>query len=333
MPEPRILIPPGLSPRAFAEREAGGIVHLLSGGTMGTRWSAKLVAADGVLPGLHAAIQATLDAVVAEMSTWEAASDISRFNCAPAGRWQALPPAFFHVLAAATDVAAASDGAFDPTAGALVELWGFGPAPTRLAPPSDAEIVAARARSGWRRLELDRPARRARQPGGLSIDLSGIAKGYAVDAVAETLRIRGVRHALVEVGGELRGEGLRPDGQPWWVDIETPPGLTAEPGRVALHGLSVATSGDYRRYFDHGTRRYAHSIDPRTGYPVDDGLASVTVLHPNCMLADAWATALTVLGPDEGLALAEAQALAATFVLRHGGGEERSTRAFLAMLD
>jgi len=289
---PRVLIPPTLSPATFAGRDASGQIGGLEGRTMGTSWSAQLIAR---------------------------AADL---------------PAFFHVLQAGMDVARSSGGAFDPAIGALVDLWGFGPSPLRPDLPTDADIAAALATGGCARLELDRPAQRVRQPGGLRLDLSGIAKGHGVDAVAERLLAIGLRHFLVEVGGELRGEGIKPDGRPWWVAFEAPPGAQLLETRIALHGLSVATSGDYRRYLDHQGERLPHSLDPRTGRPCTGGLASVTVLHPSCMIADAYATALIVMGEREGPAFAEAEGLAALFVSRTGDGfEETLTPALAAMLD
>ncbi|WP_380879092.1 FAD:protein FMN transferase [Sphingomonas sp. DBB INV C78] len=328
--EPRILIPQNLSPNAIASRLADGRIVAIGGRTMGTTWSAKIVA-KGELPGVEAALQALLDRVVDEMSNWEAASNVSRFNRLAAGQWQTLPPDFFTVLRRGLEIAAASHGAFDPTAGALVDMWGFGPAPARLEPPADAEIATALAATGYRRIELDVHARRARQPGGVSLDLSGIAKGYAVDLLADFLRERGHRHFLVEVGGELVGDGILPDGQPWWVDLEAPPGLRVAPARIALHGLAVATTGDYRRFFDHAGRRYAHSIDPRTGQPVENGVAAVSVVYRRCMDADAWATALAVLGMEAGMTLATEQGVAARFITNEGG--EAFSPALAAMLD
>lgn len=308
---------------------------VLEGATMGTTWSARFVAPAGLdRAPIHAALVAELEMVVSAMSHWEADSEISRFNRAPAGSWHALSPGFFHVLQAALMLAEASGGALDPTIGSLVDLWGFGPAPARHGAPRADEIMQALADSGWRRIALDPAARRARQPGGVRLDLSGIAKGHAVDRLATCLAGRGFRSALVEIGGELRGSGIRPDGQPWWVAIEAPPGAALPETRVALHGLSIATSGDYRRWFEAGGRRYAHSIDPRTGHPVTNGIASATVLHGDCMMADAWATALLVLGVREGLELAARHAIAALIVERVGDGHaEHLTPGFAAMLD
>lgn len=303
---------------------------------MGTGWSLRIALAPGEeAEPLRPAIQAGFDAIVAEMSHWEADSAISRFNRAPAGSWHSLPSDFFTVLVAGLAVAEASGGAFDPTMGGLVDLWGFGPNPTPPKRQPDGEVAQALAASGHRRIDIDRPSRRALQPGGLSLDFSGIAKGYAVDRLAEHLLSAGHRHFLAEVGGELRGEGVRPDAQPWWVELEAPPGAGALPAaRIALHGLAVATSGDYRRFFDEDGRRYAHTLDPRHGWPIDNGVTSVTVVHRRAMLADAWATALTVLGAPDGLSIATKQSLAARFVLSGPDGmTELFTPAMAAMLD
>jgi len=171
------------------------------------------------------------------------------------------------------------------------------------------------------------------QPGGLTLDFSAIAKGFGVDLAGDYLHRNGIGHFLLEAGGELRGEGVKPDGTPWWVAIEAPPGITLEGTRVALHGLCAATSGDYRRFRDKGDERLPHSLDPRTGRPIANGVASVTVLHPSCTAADAYSTALTVLGPDDGMALARRAGLAALVVTRSAdGGGEIMSPAFAAML-
>lgn len=308
---------------------------MLGGKTMGTRWTARVVVTDeAVLPQLRAAVEAALAGVVAEMSSWECTSDLSRFNRAPAGSWHDLPPAFFTVLDHALALAAATAGAYDPTAGRLVDLWGFGATPALVLPPTAPAIAAARAGVGWQQVRLDHARHSALQPGGVWIDLSSIAKGYGADAAAAALRSAGVEHFLVEVGGELIGAGLKPDRTPWWVEIEAPPGAMMTPIVAALHGLAIATSGNYRRFFETAGRRFAHTLDPRTGGPVDNGLASVTVLHPSCMAADALATALMVLGPEAGLSFASLQGVAAHFVVEVDGGfVERITPAFGAMLD
>jgi thiamine biosynthesis lipoprotein len=310
--EPGIAIPQGLSPAAFHRRQAGAPVLSCAGETMGTAWSARIVAAPD---GIAASIQAELNRVVAEMSHWDPASALSRFNRSEPGRWQPLPVGFARVLAAALEVAEKSDGAFDPAMGALVDLWGFGPPGPRTGIPNDEEIAAAV--SGREHIEQD--DRRARRTATAALDFSSIAKGHGVDRVAEMLRSMELPDFLIEVGGELRGEGIKPGGQPWWIDLEPVPGNRLLPLRAALHGLSVATSGDYRRSFAHQGRDYGHTLDPRTGRPLENYVASVSVLHPSCMLADAWATALSVLGP-EGMVLAEREGLAAHMVVREGAG-------------
>lgn len=327
-------MPPVAAPEALLRRRAGAAVRDLGGETMGTRWSARLVEpADGMPPGIDAAIGMVLDRIVGQMSHWEPESDISRFNRAGIDRWCALPPEFVRVLAAALDVARASDGAFDPAMGRLADLWGFGPSGLRAVPPHEVEVARLHAAAGPGAVELDAPLLRARRRRDVALDFSGIAKGYAVDAVAHVLHGRGLTDFLVEIGGELYGAGVRPDGQPWWVDLEAVPGAETAPVRIALHELAVATSGDYRRGFTHDGRRYAHTLDSRTGRPSEAAVASVTVLHPQAMLADAWATALTVLGPVEGMAAAEREGLAAHMVERTGaGGREHWSPAFAAML-
>lgn len=333
----RVLVPLAVSPsHAGSDRQA--VVDQFHGATMGTSWSARVVRPEGLAPdAIRPAIANALDEVVWQMSHWDPDSQLSRFNNAAAGEWRDLPHGFNTVLRAALEAAEMTRGAFDPAIGPLVDLWGFGPAPARTSPPLPDEIAAARTRSGWRRIDHEPGQGRARQPGGARLDFSGIAKGFAVDCAAHALERLGVRHFLVEVGGELRGAGVKPDGTPWWVALERPPEHdTGEPDDtlVALHGLSIATSGDYRRYFESDGRRYSHSLDPRTGYPVDNGMISATVIHPDCMWADAFATALTVLGFEDGLAFAERHALAALLVKRTAAGcQEALSSALAAMLD
>ncbi|SPD58692.1 FAD:protein FMN transferase (plasmid) [Cupriavidus neocaledonicus] len=335
----RVLVPVALRAPP-SPPPAGARLQRWGGPAMGASWSvAALLPPDadaGATGAIGAGIHAVLERVIAQMSNWEADSDLSRFNRAPAGSWHALPADCFAVLQTALQVARDSGGAYDPSAGPLVDLWGFGPAPARHAPPSPEQVRAMRGRCGWARIEVDAAGRRARQPGGVALDFCAIAKGFAVDAVAHYLCEQGLDHHLTEIGGELRGHGVKPDGMPWWVALEAPPGPASDAAQqtlVALHGLSVATSGDYRRYFDSDGRRYAHTIDPRTGYPASHALASVTVLHAQCMLADALSTALTVLGPDAGMAHARRHGIAARFLVRTADGFlEHLSPAFAAML-
>ncbi|KMS54790.1 thiamine biosynthesis protein ApbE [Novosphingobium barchaimii LL02] len=304
----RFAVPLEIDPTCFATWRQDNQVASMDGETMGTAWHVKLSApADFDRRPLKAAIEARLEAILAQMSHWREDSVLGRFNRAPGGTWYALPADFALVMDAALDIAERSAGAFDPAIGALVDIWGHGPVQTTR-PPDRTEIEQAMAVSGFTRLAHDRDARRLRQPGGLHLDLSGIAKGFAVDALSRLLRESCFHHALVEIGGELFGSGLRPDGDPWWVDLETPADSVI-PMRVALHQLAAATSGDYVRG--------RHTIDPRSGLPVEHAMA-VTVIHPSAMLADAWATALSVHTQGVMQALATREKLAVRALIRRG---------------
>jgi len=320
----RIALPPTIDAAAFAARDPSAVVFDLHGETMGTSWSVRFVAPAGTDPSsIRAAIVARLARLVAEMSHWAPNSLLSRFNRSPSGTWTTLAPDFAHVMTRCLALAEITGGAFDPAIGLLVDAWGFGPVPVAC-PPSTAEIEKARATSGWSRLSFAPTGAHLRQPGGTALDLSGIAKGHAVDAVADLLHDVGIPNALVEIGGELVGRGIKPDGDPWWVDLESPPRLTLPPLRIALHGQAVATSGNYRRG--------AHTLDPRTGRPIDTGVVSASVIHETALDADAWATALTVLGPD-GLDLAHNHRIAGRLVTEIDGTvREYLTPALAAML-
>jgi thiamine biosynthesis lipoprotein len=322
----RIALPAAIDAAALAARDSAAAITDFDGETMGTRWQVRAVLPPTVTSvQAQAAVAVRLDGIVAEMSHWSPSSLLSRFNRAPAGSWTTLPPDFAHVIAQGLRIAAISEGAFDPTIGRLVNLWGYGPVPT-VGRPRGAELAAARAAAGWQRLRYSPGDRRLRQPGGLSLDLSGIAKGFGVDAVADTLAGLGIAHALVEIGGEYVGRGMRPDGEPWWVDLETPPGLALAPLRVAAHGLAIATSGDYRRG--------RHTIDPRTGRSTENAIVSVSVIAATALAADAWATAMTVLGVEAGMALASRETIAARIVTSGAGGtREHCTPALHQMLE
>lgn len=313
---------------------AGGTVVAWGGATIGTTWSVRAVASSGMaIEGGEQAIAGLLAIIIAQMSNWETASDISRFNHGPIGRWRDMPSLFLHVLRHALDIAARSGGAFDPAIGGLVERWGFGPSATVDASAMIDAPATPRLREGWTSIAVQ--GHQVRRTADIALDFSGIAKGFAVDAISKLLTERGLPHHLVEIGGELRGAGLRPDGQPWWVDLEVPPGLDIRPVRLGLTGLSVATSGDYRRYFESGGVRLSHNMDPRTGAPVRNGVASVTVCDVSAMRADAWATALCVLGAENGMTLARRERLAAMIVVRDGeggGGRELLSPAFARMM-
>lgn len=321
----RIALPTEVTPAAFRRCDPSRPLRTIGGGALGTSWRVRFATSAPVSDKeLLVAIDRRLSAIVAEMSQWEPDSLLSRFNRAPAGEWFSLPPDFAAVVGTALDIAARSDGAFDPTHGRAAALLGFG-AETVTAAPVPARLDEAMAAAGWHRLTFDRESRRLRQPGGLSLDFSGIAKGFAVDALADLLGQHGIADALVEIGGELVGRGLRPDGQPWWVEIENPPDAPLAPLRLGLHEQAVATSGDYVRG--------AHTIDPRTGRPLDGRVASVTVVHARAMLADAWATAYTVAGCEAAIEMASKDGVAVRIVERSGGDWiETFSPAFAAML-
>jgi FAD:protein FMN transferase len=298
---------PEIDPATIATWRRDAPVMTLGGETMGTTWSVKLAVPPAFdQAATRAAIEARLEDILAQMSHWRANSLLGQFNAAPAGTWFALPGDFAIVMTTALSIAERSDGAFDPAIGALVDRWGHGPVAVS-APPCPDAIAQARAVSGYRRLTFAQG--RLCQPGGARLDLSGIAKGFAVDALADLLAARGCDHALVEIGGELAGRGLRPDGDPWWVDLETPAEGVA-PLRLALHQLAVATSGDYVRG--------RHTIAPRTGQPVAHAMA-ISVLHASAMQADAWATALGVLAPPAMAQVTLREGLAVRALVRHEG--------------
>jgi thiamine biosynthesis lipoprotein len=310
-------------------------VHALHGQTMGTTWSVQYTSQARIdAHALHDAVQARLDQVVAQMSTWEADADIVRFNRCPPGSWFSLQDDFLKVFGAALDVAAASGGAFDPTVSPLVAAWGFGAHALPRGRPAERDLVDARARVGWQHLRFDPGQHRVLQPGNVMLDLSAIAKGYGVDVVADLLQRRGIGAALIEVGGELYGYGHKADGQPWRVLVESSPDEEAdseglEPRVLALDGIAVATSGDRWHAYAQDGRRYSHTIDPRSGEPVTDAAAAVTVIAPDAMHADAWATALTVMGATAGHAFAVSNELAARFLQRTADGlRETMTPAF-----
>lgn len=322
----------GYANAAVPRRADPATLQQLGGQTMGTTWSLRF---DNprmlALEQVREAVETALARVIAQMSHWEPASDISRFNRASAGSRHVLPKEFADVMACASHWAHASEGAIDPTVGPLVACWGFGPDANPSSLPAAEVVAAVRARIGWERLQFDEASATLLQPGGIVLDLSGIAKGFAVDQGVEALHGLGLTDLLFEIGGELRGSGHRPDGQPWQVLID---GEAPVAQRIALADMAIATSGDRWHRREHEGRRWSHTIDPRNGEPVAHALASVTVLHAQCMQADALATVLTVLGPDDGLAFAERHDVAALFVSHDDtSSAPRATRAWLAQAD
>lgn len=296
-------------------------VLVLEGRTMGTSWSVQLTDVPGMQPneGLADRIQTLLSHLDKGIfSTWSPDSELSRFNAAATGQAHAISAHLMAVLGAAQSVHTASLGAFDPTVGPLVELWGFGPTGSG-ANPGPAEIHAAQARLGMQHLVLDAATGSAMKRADIALDLSGIAKGYAVDQIAELLQSEGFPSFLVEIGGEIRLQGAGPDGAGWRVAIESPAGGTRTVfASIESKGrsLALAGSGDYRNFRLVDGQRLSHEIDPRSGRPVVHELAAVNTVADTAMLADAWATALMVLGPDEGARLADGLRIAAYFIIR-----------------
>lgn len=294
----------------------------LDGPAMGTTYNVSLPH----LPGgtdrdaVEAVIADVLREADEQLSGWNDRSELVRFNNSPSTDWQPVSPVLLESVEQAQAVSRATNGTFDITVGPLVRAWGFG-ARANAGPsvPAPEALAQLRAHVGYEKLELrpSPPALRKSTP-GLEIDLDGIAPGWAVDRIAARFESLGIRDYLVELGGEVRARGTNAEGRRWRVAVETPrAGERQAYAVIELDGVGVSTSGDYRDYREVAGRRISHTIDPRSGAPVGHGLASVTVVRESVAEADAWATALMVLGPEEGMALARRERLAALFI-RHG---------------
>lgn len=293
------------------------------GGIMGTTYHVTVVAAmdDAATTAAAEAIEGALRRVDSKMSTYKPDSELSKLNQQPAGVPFILSEETFGVLALAQEVNAQSGGAFDVTVGPLVNAWGFGPKELERG-PSEETLQALLALTGPDKIALD-PAPRSvtKAADGVYCDLSAIAKGYGVDQAAKALSALGYQNFMVEVGGEVRVAGVNDRGVPWRIAIEKPvDGERVIEELVGLTDIALATSGNYRNFYMAEGKRISHTINPRTGRPVEHSLASVSVIHSECALADAYATALMVLGPEEGMAFAEKQGLAVLFII-HGEGD------------
>ena len=295
--------------------------HALNGATMGTRWSALFFAEPDFDPApIRAALQAAVEEVDGQMSTWNAGSDLMRLNAAPVGEWVAVPARLAEVLRRGLEIGRASGGAFDIGMGDAVMAWGFGP--EAAAPDGIRTAMAASRRPAHDVLEIN--GEHVRKAALIALDLNGIAKGYGVDRLAEILRNQGISDGLVGIDGEMRAMGLRPDGEAWTIAVEAPDAERRTPHSIlALQDAAVATSGDYRHWVEVQGRRLSHTMDPRRGAPLISSPASVTVVARTCAEADAWATALMVLGPDKGAALARRSGLDALFLLRDDDASAR----------
>jgi len=294
----------------------------ITGQTMGTWYHIKFLhpSSAPTLEEIKKQVDQRLGEINSKMSTYIPGSELSRFNRLDSTKPFSVSPETAMVVSAGIEIGQKSAGALDITVLPLVELWGFGAKERIDSPPSEAVIAAVRQRTGLGKLSVSvKPAQLVKSQPGLSVDLSAIAKGYGVDQVSVLLTALHLPNHLVEIGGELRASGHKTAGQPWVVGIEVPGEAVGQVQRsLPLNDLAMATSGDYRNYFEKDGVRYSHTIDPKTGRPIQHRLASVSVVAKDCMTADGWATALNVLGEVEGFKLAEEKGLNAYFIYREG---------------
>ncbi len=309
----------------------------LDGQTMGTTYHIVIAGSASNLPKGQTpeAVQQEIDAVLArideQMSTWRDDSELSRFNASESTDWFEVSPALAVVVTESLRIAELSDGAFDPTVGPLVRLWSFGSKASERKLPKPEQITAAQTHTGWQKVEvrIEPPALRKSDP-QVQLDLSAIAKGYGVDVVSNQLVKLGLPNHLVEIGGEVRTRGRKSDGTFWRAGIQRPDSrFGALTAAVELADQSLATSGDYRNFFEIDGQRYSHTIDPQTGRPIEHAVASVSVVANSCMTADALATAINVLGPERGIPLATSLKAETLLLLRTDDGfDERRSENF-----
>jgi FAD:protein FMN transferase len=322
--------------------EAAPRVVELSGPSMGTTWKLKIAPGPREFSsmdraGVDAAVRDTLTRIEALMSTWDPESELSRFNRSTSTEPMPVAPETFEVFRWAVTLSEETGGVLDPTVSPVVEAWGFGAArEPGSQPPGADRLRALLDATGMRHLQLDPGGRwvRKRRP-DVRCDFSALAPGYAADRLVILLANRGITDFLVDVGGELAARGQNGQGAPWQVAVERPREGRRHIARlVPLRDLAIATSGDYRNYREVDGSRVSHIIDPRTGRPIAHRLASATVIDRLGVRADALATALMVLGPEEGQALAERLDLAALLIVRNAGGgfDEYMTPRFEALL-
>jgi FAD:protein FMN transferase len=311
---------------------AGEIV-VLSGRAMGTKWNVKFVQPPTALDRDFVArrVAARLEELEQQFSTYRADSELSRFNANLTTDWIPVSAEIACIASESTAISRLTGGAFDPTVYPLVRLWGFGAQRRVEGLPAEPEIFAALARTGWRNLvpRQDSPALR-KVRADISADFSSIAKGFAADEIGRLLGMLGAANSFVQIAGDIRCGGRSADGGPWRVGIEQPLDTgSALASAVILSDQAVSTSGDYRNFFVKNGRRYSHIIDPRTGRPASTALASVSVVHASCARSSALATALFVLGPDDGFRFAVQEGLACLFISREGAGfKQRATPEF-----
>ncbi len=301
-------------------------LHTYSGRTMGTSFSVKIVPpalADSTIDfnAIDSAIDSLLHQVNQQMSTYIPDSELSRFNASRHTDWFPVSEDLARVMLRAKEIYDLSDGAFDITVGPLVNLWGFGPDPSTAQIPPQEAIRERMALTGSDKIHvrLDPPAIR-KEIAAIYCDLSAIAKGFGVDKIADYLSAAGFRDFLVEIGGELRARGHNQHGAAWRIGVASPSADGGVRKILDLQDAAMATSGDYFNYFEKDGVRYSHTIDPRTGRPITHTLASVTIIRQTCMDADALATAINVLGPDQGMRLAEQNNWPVYMIIHDGTG-------------
>jgi len=316
--------------------ESGPTEYQLTGPTMGTTFSVTIVADGDVnLDDLRGRIHAALDDVDRRMSTWREDSELVRFNNSQTTEWHSVSEDLCVSILLSLEIGEITEGAFDITVGRLVDMWGFG-SHTVAAPPSEENIQLAKNDTGMQYIQTDCANLQIRKTRpGVRVDLSGYGKGHAADEITIVLRRQNIENFIVEIGGDLYSQGRNANGDKWRVAIEMPDsGGQAIERTIEVGNNAVATSGDYRNFFEFDGKRYSHAIDPRTGRPVTHDLASVTVLFDNAAIADGYATALLVLGPDAGYELAERLNIPAYFLVREGDSfTERMSPAFTMLVD
>jgi len=319
-----------------SELDSSNKLHLHTGQVMGTWYSVKYLPpsnAERSVDDINTEIHAKLARIDLLMSTYKATSEVSRFNAVEPGVWFDLSPQTYEVIELAQDISAKTLGAFDISVARLVDLWGFGPEQRAHHIPDADQLKQVLTEVGYENLKLHGSQLKVQKETPLHIDLSAIAKGFGVDQVADYLDRIGVESFLVEVGGEIRTRGMKPNGQPWRVAIESPAtGQRGVHSVVNVTDLALATSGDYRNYFEENGQRFSHTIDPKTGAPITHNLASVTVISSTAAEADALATAFSVMGPDQAMAYAKAYNVSTYLIVKEREGfVGKASEAFLAV--
>jgi thiamine biosynthesis lipoprotein len=308
----------------------GDSMESFGGPTMGSTYSIKYVRRAG-LPApadVRVEVEKILTEIDRQMSTYRSDSDISRFNDLPANRCQKMPASILKLIRVGEQLSEQSEGSYDLTVEPLLNLWGFGPQGREEKVPAEQALAQARQRVGYQHLRIE--GDQLCKDAAVEVDFNSIAAGYAVDTIAARLEALGIHDYLAEATGELKAAGKKLDGSPWHIALEEPRDDQQVAERiVAVDGLGLSTSGDYRNYFEQDGRRYSHTFDARTGAPITHALASVTVIHPSALMADGLSTLLLILGPERGWDYAEKHDIGAFFVIRADTGfVTRTSHAF-----